>query len=48
MLDAMLELDPSQFASREEWMAALKEIEDFYMEQMSIYNEQLNNVISNN
>lgn len=48
MLNAMLELDPSQFASREEYMAALKEIQDFYMEQMSIYNEQLNNVISNN
>jgi hypothetical protein len=48
MLNAMLELDPSQFASREEYMAALKEIQDFYMKQMSIYNEQLNNVISNN
>ena len=48
MFNAMLELDPSQFASREEYMAALKEIQDFYMEQMSIYSEQLNNVISNN
>ena len=48
MLNAMLELDPSQFASQEEYMAAIKEIEDFYLAQMNIYSEQLNNVIANN
>ena len=48
MKDALLALDPTQFASEEEFNAAVEEIIAFYTEQMSYHQEQLETVLGNN
>lgn len=48
MKDALLALDPTQFANKEEFNAAVKEIIAFYTEQMSYHQEQLETVLGNN